>query len=160
MSTKTNEKVVLKTGDLAPLFEAEAVYPDNQSKLINLETVLKTSRVMLVFYPGDDTPGCAKQLCGIRDTYADFEKYNVKVFGVNPSGQESHFNFIDKYNFQFPIIVDADKSIRQKYGAVKKIFSNESTRRGVILINTDQKIIFIHWGQQNNQEIFKLLEKK
>lgn len=150
----------LNIGEVAPNFEATLQNPDGSNEVVELYKLLETQKVLLVFYPGDDTPGCTKQLCGIRDVYGDYKKYNVKVLGVNQANKESHFKFIEKYNYPFGIIVDEDKSIRQKYGAIGKFFANTVTKRGVFLINEDKTIQYIFWGQQDNEKIFEILESK
>lgn len=147
----------LQIGDIAPDFVATIQLPNTTEEFGLYKYLESGKRVLLVFYPGDDTPGCTKQLCGVRDAYSEFSKYNVEVVGVNQGSSESHLKFIQKYNYQFGIVVDSDKSIREKYGATKPFFGNVTTKRGAILIDTDKKIKFIHWGQQNNEEILKLL---
>src|SRR4028119_2260368 len=72
-------KVKLKVGDLAPEF----VTLDQNGNKIDSKEILKTEMLMLVFYPGDDTPGCTKQLCEIRDNWEKFKEFKVKVLGVN-----------------------------------------------------------------------------
>ncbi len=157
-TTSLENRIDLQILDTAPQFTATIQLPD-KTEDFDLYKVLESGRkVMLIFYPGDDTPGCTKQLCGVRDVYSDFAKYNVEIVGVNHGGPESHLRFIEKYNYQFGIIVDSDKSIREKYGAIKAFFGNITTKRGAFLIDTDKKIKFIHWGQQNNEEILELLK--
>jgi len=151
--------VKLEIGDLAPDFEAEIQNPDGSVEKFNLELTLKqNNKVLLVFYPGDDTPGCTAQLCGIRDIYSQYRDFGVKVVGVNHADSKSHLKFINKYNYPFGIIIDQDKSIRAKYGAEKPFFNNVTTKRSVFLIDTNRKILFIHWGQQDNQQILDLLK--
>jgi len=157
--TKKINELKLEVGNLAPLFEAEIQNPDATVENFNLEQTLKSGqKVLLVFYPGDDTPGCTAQLCGIRDVYSQYKDLGVKVVGVNHSEAKSHLKFIKKYNYQFGIIVDQDKSIRHKYGAEKLFFKNLTTKRSVFLIDTNQKILFIHWGHQDNSKIIELLK--
>jgi thioredoxin-dependent peroxiredoxin len=150
----------LTVGDKAPDFTAVVQNPDG-TETITLSKILEAGqKVLLIFYPGDDTPGCTTQLCGVRDVYTDYQKHNVKVLGVNPANEQSHLKFIAKFSYPFGIVVDADKTIRESYGAIGKFFANIVTKRCVFLIDTDGTIIFQHNGQQDNQEIFKLLESK
>jgi peroxiredoxin Q/BCP len=149
----------LEVGEIAPNFLAIAQNPDGTEQNIELYKVLDSGKkVLLVFYPGDDTPGCTKQLCGIRDVYKEYQDQGVTVFGVNHASDQSHLKFIKKYNFPFPIIVDADKSIRANYGAEKLFFKNITTKRSVFLIDTNKKILFIKWGQQDNDQILNMLK--
>lgn len=154
----------LQIGDKAPDFQAKVQEFDKttqQGKLTDFHLYdfleKEKQKVLLIFYPGDDTPGCTKQLCGVRDVYQEYQDLGVKVLGVNPKGGDSHLKFIQKYNFPFGIVIDEDKTIREKYGAIGKFFANLVTKRGVFLIDENKQIKFIHWGQQDNQKIFELL---
>lgn len=155
----TPSQIKLQVGEIAPNFSAVSQNPDRSTENIELNKILESGKkVLLVFYPGDDTPGCTAQLCGIRDVYKEYEDLGVVVLGVNHAGEESHLKFIKKYEFPFPIVVDQDKSIRAKYGAEKLFFKNITTKRSVFLIDTNKKILFIKWGQQDNEEILNMLK--
>jgi thioredoxin-dependent peroxiredoxin len=150
-----SETVKLSIGDQAPDF----VVVDSTGNKISLDNILKENKyLLLVFYPGDDTPGCTKQLCGVRDIYTEYQNLGVKVLGVNSAEADSHQKFINKYNFPFEILVDRDNQIRDKYGAIKNFFGKKITKRGVFLIDKNGIIKFIHWGQQDNQEILDLIQ--
>ncbi|GAB4113761.1 MAG: thioredoxin-dependent thiol peroxidase [Roseiflexaceae bacterium] len=73
-------------------------------------------RVVLYFYPKDDTPGCTTQSCGFRDAYPVIEEKNAIVLGVSPDGQKSHAKFRSKYNLPFTLLVDEDHAICEAYG--------------------------------------------
>ncbi len=73
-------------------------------------------RVILYFYPQDDTPGCTTQACGFRDAYPTIEEKNAVVLGVSPDGQTSHATFKTKHNLPFTLLVDADHTIAEAYG--------------------------------------------
>lgn len=155
----TPSQIKLEIGETAPNFSASSQNPDGTSENIELSKILESGKkVLLIFYPGDDTPGCTKQLCGIRDVYEEYKKAGVVVLGINHAGEESHLKFIRKYNFPFSIVVDKDKSIRSKYGAEKLFFKNITTKRSVFLIDTNKKILFINWGQQDNEQILNMLK--
>ncbi len=144
----------LKVGDVAPIFSLK----NQKDETISLQEVLSSGKmVLLVFYPGDLTPGCTVQLCGIRDIYSEYEAANVKVLGVNHSNAKSHQKFIDTYNYQFDILVDEDRQLQYAYGAVKNFIGKASTKRGVFLIDTDGKIIYQVWGQQDNHKILEFI---
>lgn len=155
-SVPNTDKIELKVGDFAPEFMAL----DQNGNKINSKEILQKEFLMLVFYPGDDTPGCTIQLCEIRDKWDKFTEFDVRVLGVNQGKNDSHTEFISKFQFPFDLIQDDNREVSHKFGAISKFFANEITKRGVFLINQDSKIIFQHWGMQNNEEIFKLLTKK
>jgi len=77
----------------------------------------KGQRVVVYFYPKDDTPGCTIEACSIRDDYSLFEKNGIKVFGVSYDDQESHKKFAEKYELPFSLLSDLDKSVAKAYGA-------------------------------------------
>lgn len=155
-SKDDNTKVDLKVGDFAPEFIAK----DQNGNEINSKEILKSEMLMLVFYPGDETPGCTTQLCEIRDKWAKFQELGVKVLGVNQGKNDSHTKFISKFQFPFDLIQDDNREISKMFGAISKFFVSEITKRGVFLIDTNGKIIYKHWGMQNNEEIFELLKTK
>jgi len=109
----------LEIGDTAPNFKATT--QDNE--LVELYELLDSgNKVLLIFYPKDFTPGCTKQLCGVRDIYSEYKKRGVRVLGVNHGDSQSHKDFIEEHQFPFDIIVDKDKSIIKDYGSEKKFF--------------------------------------
>lgn len=77
---------------------------------------LRGKKVVLYFYPKDDTPGCTRQACGFRDSYEDFDAAGAVVYGVSPDGQESHARFRAKHDLPFPLLVDDDHAIAEAYG--------------------------------------------
>ena len=77
---------------------------------------LKGSPVVLYFYPKDDTPGCTKQACGIRDAYDDFRKSGAAVLGVSPDDESSHQRFKSKYESPFTLLADRDHEVAEAYG--------------------------------------------
>jgi len=155
-TTETYVMPKLEVGDKAPLFKAK----NQNGDLIDIQQILESGQqVLLIFYPGDDTPGCTKQLCGIRDVYSEYKKLGVQVFGVNHADEKSHEKFISKYTFQFDILVDTNKEIAKLYGAMKKFFANYVIKRGAFLIGTDGVIQYRYWGQQDNEEIIELIKK-
>ena len=78
---------------------------------ITLSNALQKGAVLLVFYPGDDTPVCTKQLCNYRDNLGVFGDLGVQVIAINPQSQDSHRKFADKHQFPFPVVSDADKVV-------------------------------------------------
>lgn len=153
-----SESKSLTVGQSVPDFSAVVQNPEGTENFKLKETLESGQKVLFIFYPGDDTPGCTAQLCGIRDVYNTYQKYGVKVLGVNPASGESHLKFIQKFDYPFGIIVDEDKSIRELFGSIGNFFGKATTKRSAFLVDTDGKIIFKHIGQQDNAKIFELLE--
>ncbi len=101
----------LKPGDPAPHFEA---FTDQDQK-IRLSD-FRGRKVILYFYPKDDTSGCTAQACSFRDFYPKIQEAGAVVLGVSPDGAASHRRFKEKYQLPFPLIVDTDHRIAQAYG--------------------------------------------
>ncbi len=104
---------LLKVGDVAPDFSAVA----NDGTIVRLKDYLSQGPVILYFYPKDDTPGCTKEACGIRDGFAEFKGLNATVFGVSFDSVANHQKFIAKYKLPFGLLADSDKKISVAYGA-------------------------------------------
>jgi len=96
------------------------VAPDFKTTNTNGETVrlkdLRGKKVVLYFYPKDDTPGCTKEACSFRDAFADFTKRGIEVLGVSTDSEASHQKFTAKYKLPFTLLVDTDHSIADAYG--------------------------------------------
>ncbi|MCP4200071.1 MAG: thioredoxin-dependent thiol peroxidase [Proteobacteria bacterium] len=101
----------LSIGDTAPEFESVS----DQGETVKLSDY-RGKRVILYFYPKDDTSGCTKQACGFRDNYEVIEEANAIVLGVSPDGVSSHQKFISKYGLPFRLLVDEDHVIADQYG--------------------------------------------
>lgn len=78
---------------------------------------LRGAPVVLYFYPKDDTPGCTVEACAFRDASKELKKLGAKVYGISPDDIESHGKFRDKFKLNFPLLVDTDHKIAEKYGA-------------------------------------------
>jgi peroxiredoxin Q/BCP len=94
--------------------------PDFTAKDANGETVrlkdLRGEKVVLYFYPRDDTPGCTKEACSFRDDFSKFRKRGIKVIGVSTDSEASHKKFSAKYKLPFTLLADPDHSIADAYG--------------------------------------------
>ena len=111
----------MKLGDPAPQFTAEAIGGRYGLGAPVSLADFKGETVVLYFYPRDDTPGCTRQACGLRDAWNQFSQRAV-VLGVSPDSIERHRKFIDKYELPFPLVSDESKAIAQAYGVwVEKI---------------------------------------
>ena len=112
----------LQVGDKAPAF---AGIDQNKSK-VSLSD-FKGQKVVLFFYPEDDTPTCTIQACNLRDNYALLTKNGFKVIGISPDDVKSHQKFRDKFNLPFTLIADPEHKIIDKYGVwgLKKLYGRE-----------------------------------
>jgi len=110
---------------------------DQDGNEVTLASFKGIRPVVLIFYPGDDTPGCTKQLCTVRNDDRLYQAAGVSVFGVNPGDAVSHQHFIQKHQLVTPLLVDADLSVTREYGATKKLYAVEIVQRTVVLIDID-----------------------
>jgi thioredoxin-dependent peroxiredoxin len=102
---------MLKEGSTAPAFKTK----DANGETVNLKD-LRGQKVVLYFYPKDDTPGCTKEACSFRDSHSVFEGQNIKVLGVSLDDESSHRAFISKFNLPFTLLSDTDHSVSDAYG--------------------------------------------
>src|SRR5258705_7497625 len=119
-------------GDRAPEF----TLPSTRGTL-QLSKLLEKGAVLLVFYPGDDTPVCTKQLCNYRDNLGIFSDLGVQVIAINPQSEDSHRKFSDKHQFPFPVVSDAGKAVCNQYGAINFL---GMAKRALVLIGRDGRI--------------------
>ena len=101
----------LRVGDVAPDFELLA----DDGSTVRLSR-LNGRRVVVYFYPRDDTTGCTAQACGFRDHYLEIEEGNGVVLGISPDGIKSHQNFKTKYDLPFILLADEDHAVAEAYG--------------------------------------------
>lgn len=101
----------LKVGSTAPAINL----PDQDGKQQKLSDY-KGRYVLIYFYPKDDTPGCTKEACGLRDSFPNFKKLNAKVLGISADSVAKHKKFVDKYELPFTLLADEDKEVCEKYG--------------------------------------------
>jgi thioredoxin-dependent peroxiredoxin len=130
---------MLKEGDKAPDFKSK----DQDGSPVKLSD-FKGQRVVLFFYPKDDTPGWTKEACSFRDANDEFEKHNIKLLGVSVDDEKAHQKFRSKYGLQMDLIADTDKSVVEKYGvwAEKSMYGKKymGTNRKTFLIDENGKI--------------------
>jgi len=108
-----SEHVQLEAGDKAPDF----TLPASTGETISLKDYIGKKRVVLYFYPKDNTSGCTKEACSFRDNLIDIYDKDTVVFGVSPDSLKSHDNFISKYDLNFPLLADVDHAVAEAYGA-------------------------------------------
>ena len=133
---------VLKEGSKAPVFKAV----DQNGKPISLADY-KGKKVILYFYPKDDTPTCTAQACNLRDNYSALLKKGYQVIGVSTDDVKSHKKFEQKFDLPFPLVSDEDKKIVDKYNlwGEKKFMGRTymGTTRTTFLIDEEGKIVKI-----------------
>jgi len=129
----------LKEGDKAPEFSGV----NEKGEEISLSDY-QGQKLVLYFYPKDNTPGCTAEACNLRDHYEQLKKEGYAILGVSPDSERKHQNFIKKYNLPFPLIADTDKKIANKYGVwgEKQMYGRtyEGIFRTTFLIDEEGKI--------------------
>lgn len=135
---------MLKEGDKAPDFNAK----DQDGRDVKLSD-FKGKRVVLYFYPKDDTPGCTKEACSFRDADDVFNAKGIKVLGVSTDNEKSHQKFISKYQLPFDLLADTEKQIVEAYGVW-----GEKSMYGKKYMGTVRKTFLI-----DNGKIVKIFDK-
>ncbi|MEM9327674.1 MAG: thioredoxin-dependent thiol peroxidase [Bacteroidota bacterium] len=131
--------MTLKPGDPAPAFEGK----DQDGNTVKLSDY-KGKKVVLYFYPKDNTPGCTAQACNLRDNYEVLQKQGYVVLGVSQDSETSHQKFITKQELPFSLLADTDHTIHNQYGTwgEKKMYGKSymGTLRTTFVIDEDGKI--------------------
>lgn len=152
---------MLKENDIAPDFTVV----DDQNNKVSLKD-FRNKKVVLYFYPKDDTPGCTVEACSFRDNLPDFSKLNVEVLGVSKDDVNNHTKFKNKYQLNFRLLADTNGDVCNAYGvlAEKSMFGKKymGIVRSTFLIDEKGKIVKI-WRNVKVDEhidnILKTLEK-
>jgi peroxiredoxin Q/BCP len=128
-----------KEGSVAPDFSTT----DAEGRNVSLKD-FRGEKVVLYFYPKDDTPGCTKEACSFRDSFSDFKKRGIRILGISPDKEASHKKFVEKYKLPFTLLVDTDHSIADAYGTYgQKKFMGRTymgIKRTTFLIDEQGKI--------------------
>lgn len=129
----------LNTGDQAPDFELL----NQDGKSVSLSQY-KGKKVIVYFYPKDDTPGCTSEACNFRDNYNYWLEQGYEVLGISPDSVASHKKFQEKYNLPFPLLSDVEKETIKAYGAwgLKKLYGREyeGLIRSTFVIDEEGKV--------------------
>ena len=148
----------LKIGEPAPDFRL----PADNGTTVSLAD-FRGKKVILYFYPKDDTPGCTSQACGFRDAYPQIEEKNAVVIGVSPDSVKSHQKFKTKYDLPFLLVADEDHQLAEAYGVWgeksmygKRYFGIERT---TFLINQTGKIIAVWRKVKVKNHVQEIIEK-
>jgi len=132
----------LQPGDLAPPFEGKT----QGGKQVSLDDY-RGKKLILFFYPRDNTPGCTAEVCSLRDGYDELRAMGFELLGVSPDGEKKHEGFIQKYRLPFPLIADENKEILRAYGAwgPKKLYGKlfDGVNRSTFIIDETGKIMHI-----------------
>ena len=115
---------------------------------------LRGKNVVLVFYPRDETPVCRQQLCEFRDAQPLTASKDTLIFGVNPGGSKSHASFRSRNKLPFPLLVDEDSAVAEKYNAKGLLW----TTRTVYLIGKDGRIRYAQRGKPSPGEVLAAAE--
>lgn len=133
---------LVKEGQLAPPFATQMIVGDQQSPVTLADFAGK--KVVLYFYPKDETPGCTKEACAFRDGYARFQNAGLVVLGCSIDSADAHKEFIRKYNLPFALLLDPDKKIATAYGAANGIPILGLDRRITYVIGEDGKVLKVY----------------
>jgi peroxiredoxin Q/BCP len=109
---------MLKTGDQIPSFRLQ----NQNGEWVDSKELLGKFKLVIYFYPKDDTPGCTAEACSFRDQYADFEDVGAKLIGVSADSVASHKQFAEKHRLTFDLLSDPKNEVRQLFGVPKSFF--------------------------------------
>jgi peroxiredoxin Q/BCP len=148
----------LATGAKAPAF----TLPDADGNKVSLSDYAG-QKVVVYFYPRDDTPGCTKEACQFNDALSQFEGLGIPVIGISPDKQASHVKFRDKYGLQFPLLSDPEHKVMEKYGAwgEKMMYGKATTGviRSTFLIDEKGKVARAWYSVKADGHAAKVLEE-
>lgn len=130
--------MALKVGEKAPNFKLK----DQNGKIRTLSE-FKGNKLVLYFYPKDNTPGCTKEACSFRDDYSQIKKKGITVLGVSYDSEASHKKFIETFDLPFDLLIDDKKDAAKAYGAYKGIAKSFTPKRITFLIDEKGEIVHI-----------------
>jgi len=147
----------LRPGDAAPEFETV----DERGEKVALKD-LRGQRVVLYFYPKDNTSGCTAQACSFRDSYPRIREKNAIVLGVSPDSARSHQGFKSKFNLPFPLLIDADHKIAEAYGVWREKSMYGRKYMGIVrshfVIGEDGKLVDVQYNVKPAESAPKAVE--
>lgn len=147
----------LQAGDAAPQFSL----PDQNGKTVSLGE-FKGSRVLVYFYPRDDTPGCTKEACQFNENLQAFQSAKVPVIGISADSAASHVKFRNKYGLQFPLLTDTGHKVMEEFGAwgEKMMYGKPTTGviRSTFLIGPEGKVEKAWYSVKADGHAAKVLE--
>ncbi len=122
---------MMKEGDKAPGFTLDGVDGDGNETSVALKDY-KGKKVVLYFYPRDNTPGCTTEACDFRDNFSRLKSLGVEVLGISPDRIETHKKFREKQSLNFPLLSDIDREVAESYSAFGEKKSYGKTTMGII----------------------------
>ena len=147
----------LETGDRAPAF----TLPDATGAKVSLKE-FAGKKVVVYFYPADDTPGCTKEACQFNDNLRAFNRADVAIVGISPDGAEKHERFKEKYKLRFPLLSDPAHAVMERYGAwgEKTLYGKKSVGviRSTFLIDERGKVARAWYSVKADGHADKVLE--
>lgn len=150
---------LLPIGSEAPDFSA----PDQDGRIIRLSD-FRGKKVILYFYPKDDTPGCTKEACNLRDHYEELTAAGYVILGVSADDVPSHKRFAQKYNLPFSLLADPEKTIIKAYGAwgVKKMYGKEyeGTQRITYIIDEAGRVADVITEVKTEDHAAQILQRQ
>lgn len=148
----------LEVGDKLPLF----VLKDQNGEEFKVENYLGKQKLVVYFYPKDDTPGCTKEACKFRDDYEVFKDLNAKIIGISADDVASHKNFAAKYNLPFTLLSDENNGLRKSFGVPGNLFGLVPGRVTYV-IGLDGKVKYIFnnlfQAEKHIEEAINILQK-
>jgi len=135
---------MIQLGDNCPVFQL----PDASGKIIKITDFIGKKKIVIYFYPKDDTPGCTKEACSFRDSYEDFKDFNCEVIGISSDSEEKHSSFASKHKLPFILLADTDKKVRKLFGVPGNLFGL-IPGRVTYIIGLDGKVKGIYNSQTN-----------
>lgn len=143
----------LPVGIRAPDFSL----PATGGQKVSLSDFRGRRHLIVVFYPGNDTPGCNRQLSALRDDLEHFEKAGAGIIAVNPASVASHERYAKKFNFNFPILSDAKREVARAFFSLKD--NGKKIQRTVYIIDKGGIIQFAKQGMASHEELFQILQR-
>lgn len=152
---------MLKEGKKAPDFCLKGIDEEKNEKEFCLKD-FKGKKIVLYFYPRDNTPGCTKEACDFRDNMARFKEKGAIVLGVSPDNINSHKKFKEKHRLPFPLLSDPDKKVAERYNAYGEKKTCGKTGKGIIrstfIINEEGKIIKVFYNVKVDGHVEEVLK--
>ncbi|MFH2054912.1 MAG: thioredoxin-dependent thiol peroxidase [bacterium] len=149
---------MLDIGDQTPIFTLKQTDGTNFKS-----AALKGQTTVLYFYPKDDTSGCTKQACSLRDGYQKLKQAGVVVYGISPDAVESHVKFTDKYSLPFPLLADTGHKVAEEFGVwvEKNMYGKKSMgiKRTSFIIGADGKIVDVIKKVDTENHAAQVLER-
>jgi thioredoxin-dependent peroxiredoxin len=155
---KQKNMKTLIAGDTIPSFSL----PDQNGNMFNINTVLGTKKLVIYFYPKDDSPGCTKEACSFRDQFEIFKEADAVIIGISGQSVESHRKFADKYRLTFTLLSDAGNKVRKMFGVPANAFGL-FPGRVTYIADRNGKVVYIFNSQvqaeRHVDEALKILKE-